>query len=336
MQDNLRFEEFVDQVIKNICKVFPDSVIEDDFKVIQIKQLNRQYNGLVLRNGKDRQGSHVVNLELLYNNYMRGISIEEIVELAVKWFKQDDLKFEPEKFLDFNKFKKDLFVKVTNKEKNKELLKKVPHTIIKDLVLTYHVRVEAYDRKVCSHIISNQDMEYIGISKTDIHSAAMENGLDIFGYQFERLTEYTGRIFAEQMKGEGIPEDVVKEILKELLLKEQKDNASPYILTNLLNINGASTLFYPGIMERIAKELNSSYYIFPASVHEMVIVADATDMTIEYMQHMVKHINQDEISPAEWLSDNVYHYDMKTKTFEFATEYIERKQVFEFPTEMDH
>ena len=40
MQENLRFEEFVDQVIKNICKVFPDSVIEDDFKVIQIKQLN--------------------------------------------------------------------------------------------------------------------------------------------------------------------------------------------------------------------------------------------------------------------------------------------------------
>lgn len=87
---------------------------------------------------------------------------------------------------------------------------------------------------------------------------------------------------------------------------------------------GAKVLMYPGFFEYAAAIVGGSYYILPSSIHELIFLADDGTSIVEDLQNTVREINQTEVSESDFLSDEVYHYDVNTKKFENASVYYNR------------
>ena len=64
--------------------------------------------------------------------------------------------------------------------------------------------------------------------------------------------------------------------------------------------------------------------ILPSSIHELILLADDGTLTVEELQNTVREINETEVSESDFLSNEVYHYDVNTKKFENASAYYNR------------
>lgn len=98
-----------------------------------------------------------------------------------------------------------------------------------------------------------------------------------------------------------------------------------YVVSNTETLNGASAVFYPEFMDQAAKELGGNYFILPSSVHEMLFLPDDGNMKSAELKEMVTSINADVVSPADRLTDSVYHYDAAEKVFELGENWEARQ-----------
>ena len=89
-------------------------------------------------------------------------------------------------------------------------------------------------------------------------------------------------------------------------------------------VYGAAVLRYPGFLQDAAEKLGGDFYILPSSVHEVILLQDTGDVRTDFLNKMVRTINWNEVSPAERLSDQAYHYDAKDQLLETALEYDSR------------
>lgn len=55
--------------------------------------------------------------------------------------------------------------------------------------------------------------------------------------------------------------------------------------------------------------------LLPSSVHEVILLSDKGEMSVRELETMVQEINQEEVQPADCLSDSVYHYDAKERSW---------------------
>jgi hypothetical protein len=94
---------------------------------------------------------------------------------------------------------------------------------------------------------------------------------------------------------------------------EQRKSEDMYILTNSKGINGATCLLYPEVLQQIAEELNSDFYILPSSIHEVILVIDHGNISKMSLKEMVCDVNQTQVAEDEVLSDQVYYYSRKDK-----------------------
>lgn len=63
------------------------------------------------------------------------------------------------------------------------------------------------------------------------------------------------------------------------------------------------------VMKKLADALNSSLYLLPSSIHEILAVRPDSIRDLSYLTDAVKGINQTSVAPEEYLSDNVYYFD---------------------------
>ena len=81
-----------------------------------------------------------------------------------------------------------------------------------------------------------------------------------------------------------------------------------YVLTSEDGYLGAGMLAVPEVLEKCMPE--GKFYIFPSSIHELVVAPFIEGQPREEMNGMVKSINENEVAPTEQLSDSVYVYEM--------------------------
>ena len=83
-----------------------------------------------------------------------------------------------------------------------------------------------------------------------------------------------------------------------------------YILTTNYRTRGASMLLNGLALNQIAEELNSNLFIYPSSIHEVLILPDEGTRKQRRMQkEMVEEVNESNVSPEERLSNSVYYFD---------------------------
>lgn len=312
------FERFVNRVMEDIKKYLPQEYQNVDFAVAHQEKLNDQYTALRIT---DRKITPNINLENYYQEYEDGRSFRSIMAAIADSIKMVPPAFEQDVLDDFEKAKELLFIRLSSVEKNTDYLEKVPHTIVEDMAVTYHLIIEIGEQGVASTTITNEYLDKNGISVEELHKLALENSEKIFPANIESIHGFMRKQMAADMIEGGMDKEMVDMLFEEL---PPIENPEMIVVTNDVYVNGAAVIFYPGVFEEIAERTGGNFFVLPSSVHETIILPDTGEFSPEELTAMVSDINANVVEERDQLTDEVYHYDSMDKVFEKASKFEER------------
>lgn len=206
--------------------------------------------------------------------------------------------FDLDYFMDFDKVRNRLYIKLVNYKRNKELLMQCPHRKFADLAVLYYCKVKDKPSEGIV-VIKTEHVNAWNVTEEELYNAAMNNAI--------RENDYTIIPLLDVIKGRMgfMPDEITAEL--ESTCKNLK------ILTNKDKTYGASVIMNPGLLQKIAREFNKNMYILPSSIHESILVLDDNDMfnprIASELFDMVEVVNATELEVEDVLSNNVYYYD---------------------------
>lgn len=250
--------------------------IETEF--VDVKKPNGTYTGMCMTGKKM---SAIVNIDGLYKRYEAGNvtfaeALREIrVCFSTKIPGEDDI-------LEYEKVKDKLLIKCMNAET--EYVKDKVYVQVTDIALVSYINMDDYSVPV------NQGMlKMYGKTNEEVFFQAMKNTIKQCEPQIFNVDELVSHLVHS---GDGT----------------KKSNM--IALTNTKMYNGAVVLFYPGMMELI-RDVIGDYYVFPSSVHEVMIVKKECYMSEQEMKQMIRSINKEMVDEEDVLTDSLYLCDEK-------------------------
>jgi len=257
--------------------------------------------GLMLKSEEERVAPNFY-LESQFIEWMRGLrTLEEISEKLCDAYKEEidrsrnllsEIQFSWEGFRD------NVFLRLINQEKNKELLEIIPHRKFLDLAVVYYYSVRISDDVAGSMVITNEHLNLLGITEEELYVTAKNNG-DKFQPVRIRCME-----------------DLLYELGRKVgveVLKTETEQPMLYVMTNTKSMFGAVSMTFAEELECFSMQIEKNFYLLPSSVHEIILVAECADFCREYFRSMVTEINATQVDATEVLSDNIYYYDRETK-----------------------
>ena len=195
---------------------------------------------------------------------------------------------------DFEDIKDKLFIRICGVGINEEDLSILANTKINNLAIAYNVLIDKLtdNLPIKSIKITNELLDKYGVSKEELHKAAIQNSEKIFPTKYYKTNDL-------------IPFN---------------------ILTNEIGCLGAAALFYPNQMEKIAASLGGNYFVLPSSIHEVLVLPDYGNLNYIELEQMVKEINKTTVDRKDQLSNDVYYYDSKERIFSSAAEHEKRSK----------
>lgn len=157
------------------------------------------------------------------------------------------------------------------------------------------------------------------VSIDRIDELACKNTPDLFPEKLRSMNEIMKELIQEQFASSFDGDDnTYEDILSQLMDGEKEDKAEMYVLSNAINMNGASVLLYPGVLHNFAMEQKSNFYILPSSIHETILLPADKKLSKESLCQMVSEVNSTQVPVEEILSNEVYYYDMTSDEFHIA------------------
>lgn len=307
----LSYDEFKSEVEAVVKDYLPDEYKDAKVTIATVSKIGITYDSLTVR--KDGQlAAPAANLNAFYKDYEDGMAFDEVMDevAEVLQMKAPEHIQSMSWLLNYENAKKQLFIRVSSVERNIELIDNVPHKIIDDLVITCHIAVNASNDGIASTIVNNDLLDHYGVDAETVLNDAIENSPEILPVKIESMMNVISNICPE-----AISEDMKKD-------PDFSDHRKMAIVSNSKMLNGASALFYPGVMDQLSEMFGGNYVILPSSINEFIIVPDRGNY--DDLENMVRDINQNVVDPKEQLSDHVYHYDSVEKLFESCKEYTAR------------
>ena len=265
--------------LKEFMEVIKERLKEKIGNNFTVKEITK--NNDVILNGIVFTNRTVVYMEDLFNAYINGKTIDEIINMIVGMYRTNNNgKISYEYLTDFNNVKDKLSLKLINREKNKKIMKLCPYKEYLDFILIVNINVNVFN-SVGTVKVTNDILKSWNKSFEDIFEIALNS---------------------------TIP--VIKSMVELFGLSEEDVNDFIYVITNKDSYFGSAAMLFNNNepLIKIAEKFNSDLYVFPCSVHEVVVIP-AIDNNIDYLYSMVKNINNTVINDKDYLSDNVYKYD---------------------------
>lgn len=291
----LNEKEFYLYVEKNILKYLPE--LEGQKVIVQRVKKNNQISIMGLSIGEQKNYLlPILYLEPFYRNYLRGQPLEEVMKEISVVYQGHQIGFylDEDKVSDYEYIKKNLFYRIVNYEKNKELLKYTPHERFLDLAVTYRWAAYRNHDGMASAMVRNRELLMWGVSKEQMMKDAREN---------------TEKIFPP----------VMRKIQSVLPIRIIEEEIPLFVMSNGDYMNGASVMLYKDVVKDFARYMEHDLYILPSSIHEVIILLDDEYVkSPEELQRMVRETNRIVVDREEVLSDHVYYYDRKKDEFRIA------------------
>lgn len=253
-----------------------------------IKNNGCKYDGLVILD----EGLNIaptLYLQYYYELYQDGTSFKEVFEELLGNYEANrpttsiDVTF----FTDFEQVKERIVFQLVNYDKNQELLKQIPHIPYLNLAIIFKCMVYSDMTGNASILIHNQHMERWNINTAQLLELAKQNTPKLLPCTLRSLESLLGSSTLLTIPGQY----------------------PMYILTNELKLHGASCILYPNLLKELSKHTDSSFYILPSSIHEVLLLPACDKDSIQELSCLVKEVNCTQVSDTEILSDNAYYYD---------------------------
>lgn len=320
----MNFEEFINTIKDTIKEYLPEDYRDAEVNILENRKLNTNYTGLTVTREGDTLAP-TINLNNLFDSYSKHPehSITAVMQEVASVIQHTPETFDIGRIMDYDRVKKNLFMRLSAAKKNKDLLEHAPHIRKEDLAITFHIMLDQSDKGTATTMINDNMMEAYGIDLDQLYQDALLNSPVICPAQIENMGEALSRMMIEDMKSAGAPPEVIQEMEKDL--KESNKDNPMTIITNDRLVDGASAIFYPGVMDLVGERMKGDYFILPSSVHETLVVPDDGRVSLQELTDMVKEVNMTQVNPEDQLTDQVYHYDIADHVFEKAETFAERK-----------
>ena len=288
-ENQREYSEYVEEVRK--------AVEREIGKTVRVQKVNKN-NGLVL----DGLTILAEGVNVSPTIYLNGFFEEYLSDGAVAVAKRILAIYEANKpkesvdisfFMDIEKVRPKIKMKLINYEKNKELLEQVPHIRFLDLAIVFMVVLGSdCDNGFASILIQNHHLHFWNMDAEDLYNLAMNNTADDF----------------EIIPMRSVIEAIMDEESAGIIMNNGEIEMS--ILTNHSRLQGAAGMLHKGIIKQYMKETKADkVWIIPSSIHETLLIPCDLMLDMEYVKDMVKEVNATQVQPEEILSDNVYVYD---------------------------
>ncbi len=289
---------FVQSLLSMVAKHMGKEYTASIYKVMKNNSL--ELDSLVLlKEGKSFAPN--IYLQPYYEAYQQGTGVTELAERLCRIYEECSIPIVQEGFsYTFQEMKQFIVYRLISYERNKKLLEKVPYQQFLDLAITYHCLVRDDREGIGTIRITNEHMNLWKKELKDIHELAAENTKKLFPAVIHSMEEMIFGMLSE----EGGLNTADSQLIDRNRLKQ----SNMYILTNEKGINGASCILYPEVLERFAQRFRSDFYIFPSSIHEVILVPSVDFTNQENYAAMVQEINATQVAPEEILSDHIYFY----------------------------
>lgn len=228
-------------------------------------------------------------VEDYYNKYVNGdADLEDIVEELIDKFYTRRNTHEKcvndvyEKLKQgFNVWKNKLYVKIVNTDKNKKQLNQLVHEDYLDLSLVAYIKVEEETSINFSVSLATAWQ----VSQEKVLKVAKENTFRADNIRLQSIDSLIG-------------------------ISESIDPFPMWMVTNKEGVWGASMMANSDLLKEIGNILKSNFWLLPASVHEVIIVAtNCSDYTADFLRNIVCDVNQEIVEKNDFLSNSVYFYD---------------------------
>ena len=296
MEEKMEFEEFVERIALAAGQR-TDGRAEIQ-KILKTNDVKR--TGLVIT-GQDTSISPVVYLEKYYEDFCRGKDFDRIIsEIMAAYLDGKKAEADIAGFLDWEKIKGRIAVKLVNYEANRELLKAIPHRKFLDLAEVYYTLMDIGGQGMGSILIYNTHLEMWGIGERKLTETAYANYRKHFPVEIKSMAE----IVAE---------------LTEIRIPQESEPAmnEMYVATNRWKLFGAAVMLFPEMLKGLADKWECDLYILPSSIHEVILLPASTGGH-EGLAEIVEEVNRTQVTPEEKLSDHVYRYRRESGRVEFA------------------
>lgn len=277
-------QSIVNEVINYIQKELGDNF---EIKSQEIRKNNGKIlNGISLRANTNRGIASIIYIDdLLY----RGLNTQDIAKQVLLRYKSNigtDQSFTniQNRIKHYDKIKDGLRIVLINKQRNKELLKEIPHMDYLDLVIVIEV---AFKEENTSVTVTNNLLELWHKDSTNVMSDAMVN----FHQEKSIITS---------------DEDIFKKFIE-----SAPSEPFVYILSNESCYKGAIRMQDELSLTLFAMKHDvDQILIIPSSIHEVLLVPiyDESDLDInkEAINELIREVNQNVVLPEEVLSDHCY------------------------------
>ncbi|MCR5215560.1 MAG: DUF5688 family protein [Lachnospiraceae bacterium] len=264
---------------------------------------------------KERNISPTIYLNSFYKEYEEGRDFDDIVDKILSIYEEthsvNDIDLT--RFDEYDWVKDRIMMKLCNYSNNRKLLKDVPHKKVLDLALVFYVPVQSNSIGAGSVLVHQSHMEHWGVDVEELYHVAQENLKNTLSPTLSSM---------EEVMMEFMDHGVARNLLSKeggFPLPKEEEAADMYVLTNSNRYFGATTLFYDGVMEDVARILQSDFYIIPSSIHEVILVPKGViPISTEELSEMVMNVNSTEVDQCDILSDHIYSYDRMTKELSCA------------------
>lgn len=332
----MNFAEFVLYMKENISDYLPESYRDARIDVNHnVKNNDTVKTGITVIKKGVNAGPTIYAEDYYGAYYDAGIDIDSIMKTAGMMIQSNDnyKDIDIKHLTDYESVKESIAFKVVNADSNRKFLETLPHKTVKDLAFIYEVDVTINNKKGSMKINYGLLNEY-NISEEELHETAMRNTERLYPGYVRNMNEVITELMVEKltaqarMTGIEFSKEAIEKTARETIsVYGDEDKPPMYVVTNTKMINGAGVMFYPGMMDKIAKELGGNYFVIPSSVHEIIVIPDTKDITPEELNGMIQEVNANELAPDEYLSDHSYYYDSHLRELLTDKEYGYVKEI---------
>lgn len=263
----------------------------------------RQY-GLNLREEGSACG-RTVYLEDLYERCRSGEDLDsvlgEVLERCMSGLSFEGPDLDLMRDIHFDRIRNRLLVRTLSFHNNLSYMSDKPYIDTGcGLALVASINSERSIMSEWRATVTDSMLKEIGCDGETLLTEALRNTIELEPPRLSRLSEVAHAM---------MDEDVV---IVNYLDGDYHEDSSPediYVLSNESLYQGASAMFYPGVMQQIAEVVGGGYTAIPSSVHEMMIVPDEIGAEQEYLRSVLYTGNRRIEDKADILSDDLYHYD---------------------------
>ncbi len=295
-------ETFINQLSQTLQSKIQNDGVQISAEVFTKNNDTRRYGLLVKKQGHDTV-CPAIYVDRFYQSYLaKKITMDEIVDRILEILEKvrENLNYYEDFCVDPDECRDRIFYRLISRKLNRELLTKVPYIPFLDLAIVFGVLWHQSENGIESSLITEELARTWELTTAELYRCAKENTPVLFPYKKRALYQMILDYLGKKDLPDWMPEDV--------------PDTTPQCLTNECGVHGASVILYPGLMEKMAGQIQTDFCILPSSIHEVILVAVDDLNDVENLSDMIQKVNH-HVDSDEVLSDHPYFYDRKKKRF---------------------